>query len=175
MEFSTALELLQHGVSESTQNQTWADLGAGNGLFTRALADLLKPAGKVYAVDKDKLALYSIQLPDHVELMRMHQNFEHPFAVQPLDGILMANSLHFVKHKKSYLTQLSKNLKKDGRLILIEYDTNKPNTWVPYPVRFDELDLLLHQTGLKLIGKLAEVSSSFRTSNIYSALLQKED
>src|SRR5262245_4114906 len=35
----------------------WADLGAGSGMFTRALATLVGPGGTVYAVDNDPGAL----------------------------------------------------------------------------------------------------------------------
>ena len=32
---------------------TWADLGAGTGTFTRALAELLGATSRIYAVDRD--------------------------------------------------------------------------------------------------------------------------
>jgi ubiquinone/menaquinone biosynthesis C-methylase UbiE len=175
MELSIAVELIRKGISDFPTNQTWADLGAGRGLFTRALSDLLRPASKVYAVDKDASALDAIHLPEHVQLIRVHQNFENELSVESLDGIIMANSLHFVKNKQAYLRLLSKNLKPGGRLILIEYDTSKPNAWVPYPVRFDDLDQLARQSGLRLIEKLGEVPSAYRTANIYSALLLTEN
>ena len=36
---------------------TWADVGAGSGAFTLALADLLGPGGRIVAVDRDAAAL----------------------------------------------------------------------------------------------------------------------
>ena len=36
---------------------TWADIGAGEGAFTLALADLLGPGGRIVAVDRDAHAL----------------------------------------------------------------------------------------------------------------------
>ena len=36
---------------------TWADIGAGSGAFTLALADLLGPGGAILAVDRDAGAL----------------------------------------------------------------------------------------------------------------------
>mgnify|MGYP002683214101 CR=1 FL=1 len=38
---------------------TWADIGAGTGLFSRALMEILEE-GKVIAVDKSPHALYGI-------------------------------------------------------------------------------------------------------------------
>ena len=37
----------------STPGGTWADIGAGEGAFTLALADLLGPGGRIVAVDRD--------------------------------------------------------------------------------------------------------------------------
>jgi precorrin-6B methylase 2 len=39
----------------------WADLGAGEGAFTLALADLLGPGAHITAIDKDERALKSIK------------------------------------------------------------------------------------------------------------------
>ncbi len=42
-----------------TPGETWADLGAGTGNFTRALRELLGPQGTIYAVDRDGKAITS--------------------------------------------------------------------------------------------------------------------
>jgi hypothetical protein len=39
----------------------WADLGAGGGTFTRALAARLGPGGRIYAVDRDAHAIAALQ------------------------------------------------------------------------------------------------------------------
>src|SRR5690606_11791159 len=49
VEVSEAADLITAAV---TEGGTWADLGAGSGTFTRALASLLGAAGTVYAVDR---------------------------------------------------------------------------------------------------------------------------
>ena len=46
-----AAALIRSAVTEP--GGKWADLGAGTGTFSRALATLLGPAGTVYAVDHD--------------------------------------------------------------------------------------------------------------------------
>jgi hypothetical protein len=43
--------LLRAGVPDRAG--TWADIGAGEGAFTLALADLLGPDGRIFAVDRD--------------------------------------------------------------------------------------------------------------------------
>jgi precorrin-6B methylase 2 len=42
---------------------TWADLGAGDGTFTRALARLLGPNSRIYAVDRDLDSVESLRQP----------------------------------------------------------------------------------------------------------------
>lgn len=174
MELTTAVELIKEGVQQENEPKEWADIGAGHGLFTMALATLLKKGSMIYAIDKDKSALDSIQLPDdNIHVQRIHQNFEKFHTPNPIDGAVMANSLHYVKHKAAYLNSVSSNLRPGGHLIVIEYDTDKSNTWVPYPIRYQNLaDVLAHP--FQLIGKIGEVPSAFRRGNIYSALIRKE-
>src|SRR5919201_5026162 len=54
-----AVALLRGGVPRP--GGTWLDLGAGRGTFTRALATLLGPAGRVYAVDRDPGAVAALR------------------------------------------------------------------------------------------------------------------
>ena len=42
------------------QGGTWADLGAGRGTFTRALARLLGAEGRVVAVERDPAAVRAL-------------------------------------------------------------------------------------------------------------------
>jgi predicted RNA methylase len=42
---------------------TWADLGAGEGTFTRALVELLGSDSRIYAVDRDASAVAAIATP----------------------------------------------------------------------------------------------------------------
>ena len=51
MDHADHVRLLRDGVPH--EPGTWADLGAGSGAFTLALADLLPPGSLIYAVDKD--------------------------------------------------------------------------------------------------------------------------
>ena len=47
--------LLRKGVTQP--GGVWADLGAGDGAFTLALAELIGETGTIYAVDRDQGAL----------------------------------------------------------------------------------------------------------------------
>src|SRR2546426_9988916 len=77
----------------------WADLGAGEGAFTRALADVLGPEAHVVAVDKDAGALRATGSGFETRVA----DFTKPLDLRDLDGVLMANSLHFVRDKEPVL------------------------------------------------------------------------
>ena len=51
MEQHEAIALIGDGVT--SDGGVWADLGAGTGVFTRAIASLLGSYGTVYAIDRD--------------------------------------------------------------------------------------------------------------------------
>src|SRR5579859_2025616 len=86
----------------------WADLGSGRGAFTLALADLVGPAGVIYSIDTDRRALrdqradMQSRFPD-VAVHYFEADFTKPLDVPPLDGIVMANSLHFHRQKEPVL------------------------------------------------------------------------
>ena len=123
----------------------WADLGAGAGAFTLALAEL-RPAGStIHAVDKDKSALAENERAyarfargrDLPALQTHAADFTTELSLPPLDGIVMANSLHFVKDKKPVLARVGRLLKAGAPFILVEYDADSGNPWVPYPLSFE--------------------------------------
>jgi ubiquinone/menaquinone biosynthesis C-methylase UbiE len=122
----------------------WADFGAGTGAFTLALRDLAGPESEIYTVDRDSSALHSLRsaFDRHFPGTRLHlqtADFTRPLDLPPLDGILAANSIHFVRDHITLLRQWRGYLKPDGRLVLVEYDTDEGNRWVPYPVSFASL------------------------------------
>lgn len=145
--------------------QTWADLGCGSGLFSRALLGLLPRGSTVYALDQQ---VYSITDPGihFIQADFVHQNLDLP----SLDGILMANSLHFVADKMALLQRLKGNLMPQAAFLLIEYDTQRGNPWVPYPLSFAAAQHLFNQAGFQSLGKTGEKPSLYGRAKIYAAL-----
>lgn len=174
MELSVAKNLLRHGVDNTTNPQTWADLGAGDGLFTKALADLLPSGSKLIAVDKNENALKRISLPNStIGLQLLVADFNSfPNDMPPLTGIVMANSLHYIKDQVEFLSRLKSILDESGVLILVEYDLEKSNVWVPFPISKQHLATLADQAGFKLEVFPETVRSRLNSSEIYSALLK---
>src|SRR5688572_11426004 len=80
---------------------SWADLGAGSGAFTFALRELIGSSAHIYAVDKDLSSLnelkkeYEKRFENSDNLNIIVGDFSKPLTLPLLDGILMANSLHF--------------------------------------------------------------------------------
>jgi len=165
--------LLAHGISQG-EGGTWADLGAGTGAFTLALADLIGPHGVIHAIDRDRAALAELRsafvsnLPQ-AELRVQAADFTRPIELADLDGIVMANSLHFVEDKTRVLALVRSYLKPRGRLILVEYDSDRGNAWVPHPLSFETWRELASEARFVETRKLATVPSRF-LRQIYSAL-----
>lgn len=166
MDHRDHVALIRNGVSEPG---TWADLGAGDGAFTLALAECLGPAGIIYAVDKQGRSLRSLEkslrrtFPE-VTLAAREADFTEPLPFLPaLDGMLMANSLHFIRdrEKPGLLACLRAYLKPDGRFILVEYDTDRGNHWVPYPLSYSTWTAVAAKAGFAQTDLLATRPSRF--------------
>lgn len=175
MELQHAIALLSNDWLTKMNAGNWADLGSGNGTFTLALANLLKPGSLIYAVDKDTSALGQISpSTNQVTIEKIKADFsENKLSLKELDGIIMANSLHYIEDKFSFITKAKSWLKPSGCFLIVEYDTNKSNRWVPWPVDFLSLEKLFRSSGFSLINKIAEHSSIFGRSNLYSAMIRR--
>jgi ubiquinone/menaquinone biosynthesis C-methylase UbiE len=162
------VRLLTGGVSPGG---TWADLGAGTGAFTLALAELVGSAGQVIAVDRDRGALRELERAVRsggAAVRTLGADFTKPLDVPPLDGVVMANSLHFVQEKAPVLALVHGMLKPSGRLLLVEYDADRGNPYVPHPLSFETWRALADASGFSGTRKLASVPSRFLRA-IYSA------
>jgi ubiquinone/menaquinone biosynthesis C-methylase UbiE len=172
MNHSDHVHLLEKGIRET--GGVWADLGAGEGAFTLALADLLGPQAKIFAVDKDGGALRTQQtamrarFPDAAVEYRQ-ADFTRPLDLPPLDGVVMANSLHFHRQKDGVLKLVHGYLKPGGRLLLVEYNTDQGNPWVPYPISYPTWEALAQRGGFTGTRLLATHPSRF-LREIYSAI-----
>lgn len=151
----------------------WADLGAGQGAFTLALADLLGPGATIYAVDKNGRPLRHLEhmLNRRFPQTRLHllpADFTQPLPLPPLTGVVMANSLHFVRQKAPVLQQVKKYLQPHGRLLLVEYNTDRGNRWVPHPLSYNTWVEVAGRAGFRHTEKLGAYPSRF-LGQIYAA------
>lgn len=172
MQLKEAVELIDNNFITHVNKQVWADLGCGMATFTKALATLLPENSMIYAVDKSKNDLNKIPVQfDNVTIEKIRADFTKKELPDNLDGILMANSFHYVSEKGLFIRKIEKHLKKEGCLIIVEYDTEISNPWVPFPVNHNSLKKLFEKEGYR-VEKLNEKPSIYRRANIYSALIK---
>lgn len=176
MTLKEAIDLISGIEGIQTPGQYWADLGSGDGLFTKALANLLGNQSSFHAIDLNEKSLAKIpQEEAGIPINKIKADFiNDELPLKGLDGILMANSLHFIKNKSEFLTKASKWLKPEHRFLIVEYDLRNPNPWVPYPLNFDSLKLLFEEQGYTSIRKLHERPSAYNRANMYAAIISKE-
>ena len=153
---------------------TWADLGSGAGAFTLTLAELLPRSAVIYSVDRDADAI-RIQKRTFAErfpgfnVRFITGDFTQGPDLPELDGVLAANSLHFVGDRKPLLVWLSQRLRSSGRLIVVEYNIERPNPWVPNPLPYS---LWVREAEAAGLGpaRLMAVTPSRYHHEIYSAV-----
>jgi len=111
----------------------WLELGAGEGAFTLALADVLGPVGEIIALDRDRgalrIAAAAVQRRfPAIAVSTLAADFTASLPEGPFDGILAANSLHFVGDRRAILAT--------ARAALLP-GADRGNPWVPHPFSFD--------------------------------------
>ena len=175
MNHNDHVNLLRSGIAGL--GGVWADLGSGSGAFTLALTDLVGAQAEIYSVDKDAGALREQERAMHTHFPQSQVHYQQAdFTTQlqlpPLDGIVMANSLHFHHQKDAILKLLHDYLKPRGRLLLVEYNVDQGNMWVPYPLSYETWEALAKKNGFVETCFLAAYPSRF-LHEIYSAVSQK--
>lgn len=171
MNHADHVRLLRDGVP--TPGGVWADLGSGGGAFTLALADLIGPSGEIYSIDKDSGALREQErlmrerFPA-VKVQYRAADFTRRLYLPPLDGIVMANALHFLRDKERAVRSIKETLKPGGRLLMVEYNVDQGNLWVPHPIAYSAWEALARRCGFARTRQLGTVPSRF-LREIYSA------
>lgn len=154
MTLAEAIELIAGAIPRRAG--TWADLGAGDGTFTKALVELLGRGSRIFAVDRDARAVSTIARwakAQAAEVIPVVADFSAPFDLpglgdSALDGMIFANSLHYVRDAEAVLARLNARVRPGGRVVFVEYDQHDATRWVPYPIPMDRLPALAASAGL---------------------------
>jgi ubiquinone/menaquinone biosynthesis C-methylase UbiE len=156
--------------------ETWADLGSGEGAFTLALAELVGGGGTIVSVDRDRGALTEqrrrIEAAFPAAAVRyVAADFRFALELPPLDGLVMANSLHFVppSDQVPVLARLVAALRDGGRAVVVEYDAESGNRWVPHPIGARRWPAVAEAAGLTEPREIGRRPSRFLGA-IYSAV-----
>lgn len=173
MNHSDHVALLEQAVAPSG---IWADIGAGEGAFTLAIADLLGPGSQIVVVDRDAGALRQAAAAvakrnPEVRIALVVADFTRALDLPTLDGLVAANSLHFVPRGRqpAVIEALAGHLRPGGRFVVVEYDADRGNRWVPHPFRAATWPELATAAGLVDPRPLHRVPSRFLGA-IYSAV-----
>ena len=173
MNLADAVDLLAPAVLDATGSSTWADLGCGDGIFTRALATRLAAGSTIHAMDRDRAALARMPAEhDGVSITTHRGDFTHgPWPFTSLDGVLMANSLHYVPDQVAFLRGCASSLNAGASFLVVEYDTDAANRWVPYPVSRRQLERVFRAADYRRVETLAARRSLYHRGGIYAALV----
>jgi SAM-dependent methyltransferase len=168
MDHADHVALLRAGLDDVAGGERWADIGAGSGAFTLALADLLGPGATVIALDRDASALainaqaMAARFSD-VEFETRVCDLTDPPDLGLLDGIVAANSLHYVPRDRQVevVRRLAAHVRPGGRFVVVEYDADRGNPWVPHPFSFETWRQLAAESGLRDTERIGRVPSRF--------------
>jgi ubiquinone/menaquinone biosynthesis C-methylase UbiE len=117
-----------------TQGMVVADIGAGSGYFTLPMAKLVRPGGRVYAVDIQRRMLDIIAKKlekqkkdplDNVTLI-LGEADDPKLPAESIDVALMVDVYHELHQPQAVLEAIRTALKPTGRLILLEYRAEDP-------------------------------------------------
>jgi ubiquinone/menaquinone biosynthesis C-methylase UbiE len=166
---SDAAELIADPRIDSAR---WADVGCGTGVFTRALATLLPPGSVIHAMDVDRSSLRQVpashagtSIVTHVgDMTRL------PWPFGPVDGVLLANALHYVADPVGWLRDCRSMLAR-RRLVVVEYDTDRGNAWVPYPLSRESLARVCVEAGYGRPDVLRMRRSIYQRAPLYAAIV----
>ena len=164
MDHADHVNLLRNGIPGP--GGVWADCGAGRGAFTLALADLIGPTGEIHAVDRDQSALQAnartmrARFPD-LRVQYEVTDYTRSLPLPPLDGIVMANTLHFQRDQPTVVRHCRRYLRPGGRLLLVEYNLNRAHGAVPHPVAYPHWRRLADDAGFAHTALLATRPSRF--------------
>ena len=175
MQHADHVALIRAGVAGA--GSRWLELGAGDGEFTLALADVLGARGQIFAIDRDRWALAELsrrttdRFP-HTAVDTMTADFTRTLGGTGFDGILAANSLHFVPDLGPVLAAIREALLPGGRLVIVEYDAMHGNPFVPHPIAFTRWEAIAPEAGFGSPILLHRVPSRFLGS-IYGASCER--
>ncbi len=180
-----AIALIDHPLLHATSPAHWADLGCGSGTFTLALAGLLPSGSTIEAIDL-RSGIRPQTTAGGVTIIPRSADFvADQLGLSGLDGMLMANSLHYVRDKPALLERLRACYRGSAHtsgagdttgstLLLVEYDTDRPTPhWVPYPLSFTSAARLLAAAGWSHIQKLGSHPSAFGRNQLYALLAER--
>lgn len=141
-----------------------ADIGSGSGLFTRPLA---KKAGKgvVYAVDIDQKLLDHVAKTSGDEKLSNVKTIlaaeDDPKLPEPVDLIVIIDTMHHIANQPTYVKTLKKYLRKDGRIAIIDFSKTWPAGHEKMIYKLEDLDVWMKAAGYKQVETYDFLDNNF--------------
>lgn len=140
-----------------------ADLGAGSGYFTFRIAPKVGKTGKVLAVEIQDEMIATLQRRmtkqkiTNVEVVKGTESDPH-LPVNGVDVVLMVDVYHELAYPFEVMTQVCKSLKRDGRLVFVEYRKEDPKVPIKevHKMSVEQLEKEMKAVGL---GRVATVET----------------
>jgi ubiquinone/menaquinone biosynthesis C-methylase UbiE len=140
------------------QLKLWIDAGCGNGTYSFPLSTLVS---EVIALDKNKnnISYLESKITSKINIKTQHFDFSKPSWNSTLvDGILFGFSLHYDPEHRIALEHAYQQLKPGGKLVVIEYSSEKAVPWVPYPLPKEKLIKMLKSLSFFTINVIQTLS-----------------
>lgn len=103
-----------------------ADIGAGTGYFTRRFAKAVGPDGKALGLDiEPSMVKYMQEDAQKLNLKNYEARVVKPddSELEPgsVDVVFLCNTYHHIENRVDYFKSLSKSLKSDGRVVIVDF------------------------------------------------------
>lgn len=146
----------------------WVDLGSGDGVFTEVLSQMLGDGSSFVALDRDRQALARYQARVSKEGSAFATSFVQadlgqPLPLSNLHGAMAANVLHFFPEgfKPQFLAAIRRSLLPGGQMIIVEYNVDRGNHAVPFPLSAAQWVRLVDDAGFIDTHVASRTPSSF--------------
>lgn len=141
-------------------NKTVADIGAGTGYFAFRLSFR---AEKVIAIDIDPTMIqlmeaFKLNLDEEVQERfetRLTTEDNPGLTSNEVDVVIIINTIGYIENQKEYLASLHQGLKKDGRIMIVDFKMKRLPISAPdeeYRVPINEMENMLMDVGYEIVN-----------------------
>jgi ubiquinone/menaquinone biosynthesis C-methylase UbiE len=156
----------------------WVDAASGDGVFAEVLLELSRSTLIVIGIDLRRSAVenFNHAVCHANTAIALQANLNSPLPIRPIDGILIANGLHFFDQSIQIriLDNCYRALKDSGSLVIVEYNTAESTGVVPFPIPIASIDGLIATCGFEPVNKTTRVDSTY-LEEMYAILTKKKE
>ena len=152
-ELNPAQFLIENGLKKG---MSLADIGCGPGFSSIPAADIVGMTGIVYAIDIHDEMLNKLKErrpPKNLKIIKSKESLI-PIEDSAVDFALLVFALHEAEDKPIFLKEIKRLLKRDGSLLLLEWEKIVEDKGPPFAERLakDDTKGLIETTGFTIQG-----------------------